>query len=243
MPHANPSHPQGGGRYPLLATVDFPTDLRRLSEDKLPALAAELRAFLVDSVSRTGGHLAASLGVVELTIALHYVFDTPADRLIWDVGHQAYPHKILTGRRERMATLRQGGGLSGFPKRAESVYDTFGVGHSSTSIGAAMGMAVAARLKGEPRHVVAVIGDGALGAGMAFEALNHAGATDTDMMVILNDNEMSISPPVGAISNHLARLLSGKLGGALGGAHEGHGHAQHPVRGTGLQLHRPHRWP
>ena len=211
MPHANPSHPQGGGRYPLLATVDFPTDLRRLPEDKLPALAAELRAFLVDSVSRTGGHLAASLGVVELTIALHYVFETPADRLIWDVGHQAYPHKILTGRRERMASLRQGGGLSGFPKRAESVYDTFGVGHSSTSIGAAMGMAVAARLKGEPRHVVAVIGDGALGAGMAFEALNHAGATDTDMMVILNDNEMSISPPVGAISNHLARLLSGKL--------------------------------
>lgn len=211
MPHANPSTPHGGGRYPLLTTVDLPTDLRRLPEDKLPALAAELRAFLVDSVSRTGGHLAASLGVVELTIALHYVFETPVDRLIWDVGHQAYPHKILTGRRERMASLRQGGGISGFPKRGESGYDTFGVGHSSTSIGAAMGMAVAARLKGEPRHVVAVIGDGALGAGMAFEALNHAGATDTDMMVILNDNEMSISPPVGAISNHLARLLSGKL--------------------------------
>ena len=165
----------------------------------------ELRAFLVDSVSRTGGHLAAGLGVVELTIALHYVFETPEDRLIWDVGHQAYPHKILTGRRERMSTLRQGGGLSGFPKRSESEYDTFGVGHSSTSIGAAMGMAAAARLKGEQRHVVAVIGDGALGAGMAFEALNHAGSTDTDMMVILNDNEMSISPPVGAISNHLAQ--------------------------------------
>jgi 1-deoxy-D-xylulose-5-phosphate synthase len=211
MPPTNPSPIQGGGRFPLLATIDLPADLRRLPEDKLPTLAAELRAFLVDSVSRTGGHLAAGLGVVELTIALHYVFDTPEDRLVWDVGHQAYPHKILTGRRERMGTLRQGGGLSGFPKRGESHYDTFGVGHSSTSIGAAMGMAVAARLKGERRHVVAVIGDGALGAGMAFEALNHAGATDTDMMVILNDNEMSISPPVGAISNHLARLLSGKL--------------------------------
>ena len=211
MPPTNPSPVQGGGRFPLLASIDLPADLRRLPEDKLPTLAAELRAFLVDSVSRTGGHLAAGLGVVELTIALHYVFDTPEDRLVWDVGHQAYPHKILTGRREHMGTLRQGGGLSGFPKRGESHYDTFGVGHSSTSIGAAMGMAVAARLKGERRHVVAVIGDGALGAGMAFEALNHAGATDTDMMVVLNDNEMSISPPVGAISNHLARLLSGKL--------------------------------
>ena len=210
MSHAAQSQPRGD-RFPLLASVDYPADLRRLPEDKLPALAAELRAFLVDSVSRTGGHLAASLGVVELTIALHYVFDTPEDKLIWDVGHQAYPHKILTGRRERMGTLRQGGGISGFPKRSESAYDTFGVGHSSTSIGAAMGMAVATRLKGEQRHVVAVIGDGALGAGMAFEALNHAGATDTDMMVVLNDNEMSISPPVGAISNHLARLLSGKL--------------------------------
>jgi len=202
---------RGGGRFPLLATIDLPSDLRRLPEDQLPTLAAELRAFLVESVSRTGGHLAAGLGVVELTLALHYVFDTPEDRLIWDVGHQAYPHKILTGRRERMGTLRQGGGLSGFPKRSESAYDTFGVGHSSTSIGAAMGMAAAFRLKGEQRHVVAVIGDGALGAGMAFEALNHAGATDTDMMVVLNDNEMSISPPVGAISGHLARLLSGKL--------------------------------
>jgi 1-deoxy-D-xylulose-5-phosphate synthase len=211
MPHATQSHPRGGGRFPLLSTVDFPDDLRRLSPEDLPALASELRAFLVDSVSRTGGHLAAGLGVVELTIALHYVFDTPEDRLIWDVGHQAYPHKILTGRRERMATLRQGGGLSGFPKRSESEYDTFGVGHSSTSIGAAMGMATAARLKGEQRHVIAVIGDGALGAGMAFEALNHAGSTDTDMMVILNDNEMSISPPVGAISNHLAQILSSKL--------------------------------
>ncbi len=211
MTYATQSHPRGGGRFPLLSTVDFPADLRRLSPEMLPALALELRAFLVDSVSRTGGHLAAGLGVVELTIALHYVFDTPEDRLIWDVGHQAYPHKILTGRRDRMATLRQGGGLSGFPKRSESAYDTFGVGHSSTSIGAAMGMATAARLKGEQRHVIAVIGDGALGAGMAFEALNHAGSTDTDMMVILNDNEMSISPPVGAISNHLAQILSSKL--------------------------------
>jgi len=211
MPHATQSDPRGAGRFPLLSAVDFPADLRRLPQDQLPSLAAELRAFLVDSVSRTGGHLAAGLGVVELTIALHYVFDTPEDRLVWDVGHQAYPHKILTGRRDRMSTLRQGGGISGFPKRSESEYDAFGVGHSSTSIGAAMGMAAAARIKGERRHVVAVIGDGALSAGMAFEALNHAGSTDLDMMVILNDNDMSISPPVGAISNHLARLLSGKI--------------------------------
>jgi 1-deoxy-D-xylulose-5-phosphate synthase len=212
MPHANTSDPRpGAGRFPLLDTVQVPADLRKLPEDHLPQVADELRAFLIDSVSRTGGHLAAGLGVVELTVALHYVFDTPKDRLVWDVGHQAYPHKILTGRRERMATLRQGGGLSGFPKRSESAYDTFGVGHSSTSISAAMGMAEANRLKGERRHAVAVIGDGALGAGMAFEALNHAGSTDLDLMVILNDNEMSISPPVGAISSHLARLLSGKL--------------------------------
>ncbi len=211
MPHATQSHPRAGGRFPLLSAVDLPADLRRLSLDELPSLASELRAFLVDSISRTGGHLAAGLGVVELTIALHYVFETPEDRLIWDVGHQAYPHKILTGRRDRMATLRQGGGLSGFPTRSESAYDTFGVGHSSTSISAAMGMATASRLKGEHRHVIAVIGDGALSAGMAFEALNHAGSTDTDMMVILNDNEMSISPPVGAISNHLAQILSSKL--------------------------------
>ena len=201
----------GAGRFPLLSTVDVPRDLRRLSEDRLHELADELRAFLLDSVSRTGGHLAAGLGVVELTVALHYVFDTPEDRLVWDVGHQAYPHKILTGRRNRMPSLRQKGGVSGFPKRSESEYDTFGVGHSSTSISAAMGMALAARAKGEQRHVVAVIGDGALSAGMAFEALNHAGATDLDIMVILNDNDMSISPPVGAISSHLARLLSGKV--------------------------------
>jgi 1-deoxy-D-xylulose-5-phosphate synthase len=198
-------------RHALLGTIDDPADLRALPETQLPQLAGELRSFLIDSVSRTGGHLAAGLGVVELTIALHYVFDTPEDRLVWDVGHQAYPHKILTGRRDRMPTLRQGGGLSGFPRRDESPYDTFGVGHSSTSISAALGMALAARQQGERRRVVAVIGDGALSAGMAFEALNHAGTLDLDLMVILNDNDMSISPPVGAISNHLARLLSGKL--------------------------------
>jgi 1-deoxy-D-xylulose-5-phosphate synthase len=201
----------GVNRFPLLTTIDSPSDLRRLSEDELRELAHELRAFLIDSVSRTGGHLAAGLGVVELTVALHYVFNTPVDRLVWDVGHQAYPHKILTGRRARMATLRQQGGVSGFPKRSESPYDTFGVGHSSTSISAALGMALAAERKGLAHKVVAVIGDGALSAGMAFEALNHAGALDPDLLVILNDNEMSISPPVGAISSHLARLLSGKL--------------------------------
>jgi 1-deoxy-D-xylulose-5-phosphate synthase len=198
-------------RHPLLCAIDNPADLRRLPEAQLPQLAAELRSFLIDCVAQTGGHLAAGLGVVELTIALHYVFDTPRDRLVWDVGHQAYPHKILTGRRTRMGSLRQAGGLSGFPKRSESDYDTFGVGHSSTSISAALGMAIAARQAGEPRHVVAVIGDGALSAGMAFEALNHAGPTDLDLLIVINDNEMSISPPVGAISGHLARLLSGKL--------------------------------
>jgi 1-deoxy-D-xylulose-5-phosphate synthase len=197
--------------YPLLTTIDTPADLRRLDAGQLKQLAAELRAYLIDSVSRTGGHLAAGLGVVELTIALHYVFDTPEDRLVWDVGHQAYPHKILTGRRARMDRLRQKGGLSGFPKRGESDYDTFGVGHSSTSISAALGMAIAARARGEQRQVVAVIGDGALGAGMAFEALNHGGPLDPNLLVILNDNEMSISPPVGAISSHLAKLLSGRV--------------------------------
>jgi 1-deoxy-D-xylulose-5-phosphate synthase len=170
-----------------------------------------MRRFLIKSVSQTGGHLAAGLGVVELTIALHYVFDTPYDRLVWDVGHQAYPHKILTGRGERMGSLRQRSGLSGFPKRSESEYDCFGTGHSSTSIGAALGMAVAARQKGERRKAVAVIGDGAMGAGMAFEALNQAGALDQDLLVVLNDNDMSISEPVGGFSNHLARLLSGKV--------------------------------
>lgn len=197
--------------FPLLARVDLPEDLRQLPTSQLAALAEELRRFLIDTVSRTGGHLAAGLGVVELTIALHYVFNTPQDRLVWDVGHQAYPHKILTGRRERMHSLRQKGGLSGFPKRSESEYDTFGTGHSSTSIGAALGMAVAAKQKGESRKVVAVIGDGAMGAGMAFEALNQAGALDEDLLVILNDNDMSISKPVGGFNNHLSRLLSGKI--------------------------------
>jgi 1-deoxy-D-xylulose-5-phosphate synthase len=214
MPDPTPMDSRSGAnRFPLLSTVDTPADLRRLSDGELTELAHELRSFLIDTVSRTGGHLAAGLGVVELTIALHYVFNTPEDRLVWDVGHQAYPHKILTGRRSRMPSLRQKGGLSGFPKRTESPYDTFGVGHSSTSVGAALGMAIAAGLKGQSQKVVAVIGDGALGAGMAFEALNHAGALtpDPDLLVILNDNKMSISPPVGAISSHLARLLSGKL--------------------------------
>jgi 1-deoxy-D-xylulose-5-phosphate synthase len=197
--------------FPLLSTIDDPADLRLLPSSELKQLATELRGFLIDSVSRTGGHLAAGLGVVELTIGLHYVFDTPHDRIVWDVGHQAYPHKILTGRRDRMARLRQQGGLSGFPKRAESPYDTFGVGHSSTSISAALGMAIAAKQKAEKRHIIAVIGDGALSAGMAFEALNHGGPLDPDLLIILNDNEMSISPPVGAISSHLARLLSGGL--------------------------------
>ncbi|MBL3598335.1 MAG: 1-deoxy-D-xylulose-5-phosphate synthase [gamma proteobacterium endosymbiont of Lamellibrachia anaximandri] len=201
--------PSGG--YGLLEQVDLPADLRRLESSQLPQLATELRRFLIETVSQTGGHLAAGLGVVELTIALHYVFDTPADRLIWDVGHQAYPHKILTGRRERMHTLRQKGGLSGFPKRTESEYDVFGTGHSSTSIGAALGMAVAAKQRGESRKIVAVIGDSAMQAGMAFEALNHAGALDQDLLVVLNDNDMSISKPVGAFSNHLARLLSGNF--------------------------------
>ncbi|RLJ19268.1 1-deoxy-D-xylulose-5-phosphate synthase [bacterium endosymbiont of Escarpia laminata] len=201
--------PSGG--YVLLEQVDLPADLRRLEPSQLPQLATELRRFLIEIVSQTGGHLAAGLGVVELTIALHYVFDTPADRLIWDVGHQAYPHKILTGRRERMQTLRQKGGLSGFPKRTESEYDVFGTGHSSTSIGAALGMAVAAKQRGESRKIVAVIGDSAMQAGMAFEALNHAGALDQDLLVVLNDNDMSISKPVGAFSNHLARLLSGNF--------------------------------
>ncbi|SDY11092.1 1-deoxy-D-xylulose-5-phosphate synthase [Allochromatium warmingii] len=201
----------GASRRSLLDLIDSPTDLRMLSESQLPELASELRSFLIECVSKTGGHLAAGLGVVELTLGLHYIFDTPHDRLVWDVGHQAYPHKILTGRRERMCTLRQKDGISGFPKRTESEYDSFGVGHSSTSISAALGMALAAKQKGERRTVIAIIGDGALGAGMAFEALNHAGSMDVDLVVILNDNEMSISPPVGAISNHLARLLSGKL--------------------------------
>src|SRR6266853_1958532 len=197
--------------YPLLCAIESPADLRRLPAGKLPALAAELRAFLIHSVSTRGGHFAAGLGTVELTIALHYVFDTPRDRLVWDVGHQTYAHKILTGRREGMAKLRQWGGIAGFPRRVESQYDTFGTAHSSTSISAALGMAIAARRKGEKRAVVAVIGDGAMSAGMAFEAMNNAGAAGADLLVILNDNDMSISEPVGAFNKYLARLLSGRV--------------------------------
>ncbi len=197
--------------HPLLEAIHDPGDLRQLADDKLPELAEEIRDFLIHSVCQTGGHLAASLGTVELTIALHYVYDTPEDRLVWDVGHQSYPHKMLTGRRDRMDTLRQKGGLSGFTKRSESPYDTFGVGHSSTSISAALGMAIAAKREDANRRIVAIIGDGAMTAGMAFEALNHGGDLDADLLVILNDNDMSISPNVGGLSNHLARLLSGRL--------------------------------
>lgn len=195
--------------YPLLDTIQSPADLRRLERKQLPQLAEELRSFLVESVSKTGGHLSSNLGTVELTIALHYVFDSPDDRLVWDVGHQTYAHKVLTGRREGMARLRTHGGVSGFPKRSESRYDTFGVGHSSTSISAALGMALGAKLKGESRNTVAIIGDGAMSAGQAFEALNNAGVADANMLVILNDNDMSISPPVGALNKYLARLFSG----------------------------------
>ncbi len=197
--------------YSLLETIDFPDQLRRLDRKQLPQLAKELRAFLIDSVSQTGGHLSSNLGVVELTIALHYVFNTPDDRLVWDVGHQTYPHKILTGRRSGMAGLRQEGGVAGFPRRSESAFDAFGTGHSSTSISAALGMAVAARQASSERRAVAIIGDGAMSAGMAFEALNNAGAMDANLLVILNDNDMSISPPVGALNNYLAKLLSGRM--------------------------------
>ena len=194
----------------LLESINSPADLRRLDRKQLPQLATELRAFLIESVSQTGGHLSSNLGTVELTIALHAVFNTPEDRLVWDVGHQCYAHKVLTGRREGMSTLRMHGGVSGFPKRSESPYDTFGVGHSSTSISAALGMALAAKHKGEDRKAIAIIGDGAMSAGMAFEAMNNVGVADTDMLVILNDNEMSISPPVGALNNILTRLTSSK---------------------------------
>ena len=201
--------------YALLETINSPADLRRLPRSELPRLAQELRSYVLDSVSRTGGHLGSNLGTVELTVALHYVFNTPEDRLVWDVGHQTYPHKVLTGRREQMSGLRQLGGISGFPRRDESEYDTFGTGHSSTSISAAHGMAMAAKLKGESRKAVAIIGDGAMTAGMAFEALNNAGVPHGgllgDMLVILNDNDMSISPPVGALNKYLARLMSGSF--------------------------------
>jgi 1-deoxy-D-xylulose-5-phosphate synthase len=201
--------------YSLLDTINTPGDLRKLERDKLPQLASELREFLVESVSKTGGHLSSNLGTVELTIALHYIYDTPEDKLVWDVGHQTYVHKILTGRREAMSKLRMAGGISGFPKREESPYDTFGTGHSSTSISAALGMAVAAQLQGSERRAVAVIGDGALSGGMAFEALNNAGAMDANLLVILNDNDMSISRPVGALNNYLARLMSGRFYAAM----------------------------
>ena len=197
--------------YDLLNTINDPAELRKLDRRDLPQLATELRNFLIDSVSKTGGHLSSNLGTVELTIALHYVFDTPHDRLVWDVGHQTYGHKILTGRREGMSRLRMWEGISGFPRREESIYDTFGTAHSSTSISAAFGMAVASRLAGVKRRVVAIIGDGAMTAGMSFEALNNAGDNDADILVILNDNEMSISQPVGALNKYLAKLMSGRF--------------------------------
>jgi 1-deoxy-D-xylulose-5-phosphate synthase len=195
----------------MLESIHSPLDLRKLKRGDLPRLAADVRQCVLDNVSQTGGHLSSNLGTVELTVALHYVFNTPEDRIVWDVGHQTYPHKILTGRRERMPTLRQLGGLSGFPRRDESEYDTFGTAHSSTSISAALGMAIAARQKGESRHAIAVIGDGAMTAGMAFEAMNNAGIEDCKLLVILNDNDMSISPPVGALNRYLAQLMSGRF--------------------------------
>jgi 1-deoxy-D-xylulose-5-phosphate synthase len=195
----------------LLSSIESPADLRRLSRTQLHPLADELRNFVLESVSQTGGHLSSNLGTVELTVALHYVFNTPEDRLVWDVGHQTYPHKILTGRRDQMHSLRQQGGVSGFPRRDESEYDTFGVGHSSTSISAALGMAQAAKIKGESRNAVAIIGDGAMTAGMAFEALNNAGVAEGRLLVVLNDNDMSISPPVGALNRYLAQLMSGQF--------------------------------
>jgi len=208
MPDTPPS-------YPLLGAIESPADLRALAERDLPALAAELREFLIHTVSTRGGHFAAGLGTVELTIALHYVFNTPDDRLVWDVGHQAYPHKVLTGRRDRLHSIKQRDGLAPFPTRSESPYDAFGVGHSGTSVSAALGMAIAAARNGERRRAVAVIGDGAMSAGMAFEALNHAGSLPINLLVVLNDNDMSISENVGALSNYLARVISGRLYGQL----------------------------
>src|SRR5690348_3320521 len=194
----------------VLESINSPADLRALPPDQLRTVADEIRAYILETMSRVGGHTGASLGAVELAVALHYTFDTPRDRLIWDVGHQAYPHKILTGRRDRIRTLRMGGGLSGFTKRTESDYDPFGAAHSSTSISAALGMAVARDLSGGKNNVIAVIGDGAMSAGMAYEAMNNAGAMNSRLIVILNDNDMSIAPPVGAMSAYLSRLYSGK---------------------------------
>ncbi|MDX1698327.1 MAG: 1-deoxy-D-xylulose-5-phosphate synthase, partial [Thiohalobacterales bacterium] len=215
--------------YPILGTIDSPADLRELEERQLQQLAGELREFLIETVASTGGHLAAGLGTVELTIALHRIFNTPHDRLVWDIGHQAYPHKILTGRRGAMHSLRQPDGLSGFLSRTESEYDAFGAGHSSTSISAALGMAVAAKATGSERRSVAIIGDGAMTAGMAYEALNNAGDSDCDLLVILNDNEMSISPNRGALHNHLSRLLSGRI---YTGVREGSKHILHSLPGA-----------
>lgn len=207
----SPNSPNQSPHWALLESIDTPEDLRKLPQSQLSSLAQQLRSFLLESVANTGGHLSAGLGTIELTIALHYIFNTPEDRIVWDVGHQTYPHKILTGRREQMKSLRQKDGLAGFPKREESEYDAFGTGHSSTSISAALGMSIAARQTGSNRKTIAVIGDGALSGGMAFEALNHAGDSDADLLVILNDNDMSISANVGGLSNHLTRVLSGNL--------------------------------
>ena len=195
----------------LLDKINYPSDLRQLKKNQLEQVVGELRSEVIDVVSETGGHLGAGLGVVELTVALHYVFNTPQDKLVWDVGHQCYPHKIITGRKDRIRTLRKGGGLSGFTKRAESEYDPFGAAHSSTSISSTLGMATAKRLSNDNNNVVAVIGDGAMSAGMAYEAMNNAGTMKSKLIVILNDNDMSIARPVGAMSKYLARLLSGKI--------------------------------
>ena len=198
-------------KYKYLDNVNFPSDIKKLSIDELKIFSEELRQELIDAVSVTGGHLGAGLGVIELTVALHYIFDTPNDKLIWDVGHQTYPHKILTGRKDKIRTVRQGNGLSGFTKRDESEYDPFGAAHSSTSISSALGMAVANKLSNKSNDVIAVIGDGAMSAGMAYEAMNNAGSSKTKMIVILNDNDMSIAKPVGALRTYLAKILSGKI--------------------------------